>query len=443
MTTNENTAPKATTPKATTRRMRMTRRMATGTLLSGALALGALAAGGAYFGTGAQAQSGDELCPITSGRVSVLANEFDALQAVVARAGECVGEGAEFSSNLTAEHKNIQIAALTANPAEYTSAVVANSSIVPLLNDDLIRPLDDLVAKYGQGLQPNQLITVNGKVMAVAFMANAQHLYFRTDILEQAGVEPPKTYEDVLAASKAIKEQGIMDAPFAMVSGAGWNLGEEFVNMYLGMGGEFFEPGSAVPAINNERGIAALEMMKALNENAGPDYLTYDSNAVSALWSAGEVAIAQHWGSRAASMIGEEETPDIAKVTMLAGAPTVGGNTAPASSLWWDGFTIAKNISDEDAEATFRAMVHGVQPGVLEGNEDKAVWLIEGYEPTPAAVGVAETAAAGAKPYPMVPYMGLMHTALGNELTDYLQGNESAEKALADVEAAYTTAARE
>ena len=31
------------------------------------------------------------------------------------------------------------------DPAEYTSAIVANTSIVALLNDDLIRPLDDLV----------------------------------------------------------------------------------------------------------------------------------------------------------------------------------------------------------------------------------------------------------------------------------------------------------
>ena len=43
----------------------------------------------------------------------------------------------------------------------------------------------------------------------------------------------------------------------------------------------------------------------------------------------------------------------------------------------------------------------------------------------------------------MLPYMGLMHTALGAELSEFLQGSESAEQALADVEAAYTTAAKE
>ena len=43
----------------------------------------------------------------------------------------------------------------------------------------------------------------------------------------------------------------------------------------------------------------------------------------------------------------------------------------------------------------------------------------------------------------MLPYMGLLHTALGSELSDFMQGRESAEDALRDTEAAYTAAARE
>ena len=113
---------------------------------------------------------------------------------------------------------------------------------------------------------------------------------------------------------------------------------------------------------------------------------------------------------------------------MLAAAPTVGGGDIPAAALWWDGFVIAKNISDEDAEASFRAMMHGIRPEVAQEHAEVAAWLIKGYEPTPAAVGVFATAKAGAKPYPMVPYMGLLHTALGNELAEFMQGQEDAEQ---------------
>ena len=47
------------------------------------------------------------------------------------------------------------------------------------------------------------------------------------------------------------------------------------------------------------------------------------------------------------------------------------------------------------------------------------------------------------RPFRPNPDRILLHTALGDNLSDYLQGKESAEEALADIEATYTTSARE
>ena len=41
--------------------------------------------------------------------------------------------------------------------------------------------------------------------MAVAFMANAQHLMYRKDVLSDLGIDVPKTYEDMLAAAEKIR----------------------------------------------------------------------------------------------------------------------------------------------------------------------------------------------------------------------------------------------
>jgi multiple sugar transport system substrate-binding protein len=383
-------------------------------------------------------------CGIASGRVAILSNDFPALQAMAAGAAECASATVEVTANQTTEHRDLQVAALTANPAEYTAAIVANSSIVPLINGGLIRPLDDLIAQYAPNLPQLNKITIDGKVMAVAFMANAQHLFVRDDVLAQVGAQAPATYEEVLDVLAKIREAGIMEHPFAMNTAAGWNLGEEFVNMYLGHGGELFEAGGAAPAINNPTGVATLEMLAALNAYANPDFLTFDSNATQALWESGELAVAYMWGSRGGAILDDENsTPEVTGNTSLLVAPTVGGGTLPASTLWWDGFTIAANISDEDAAATFQALIHGLRPEVISANNNAAVWLMEGYVPGAPAAGVAATANAGARPYPMLPYAGLMHTALGNELAQFMQGQESAEQALADVEAAYIAAARE
>ncbi|MCU0832679.1 MAG: extracellular solute-binding protein [Rhizobiaceae bacterium] len=383
-------------------------------------------------------------CGIEKGSVRILGNDFPAIQAVTKAAAACATGTVEVKTNLTKDHESLAVAALTANPAEYTSQIVANSSILPLLNDGLIRPLDDLVAKYGQGLSKNQLITIDGKVMAVAFMANAQHLFYREDILTQAGVAVPTTYEGVLEAAKAIKDKGLMQYPLGGTYKAGWNLGEEFVNMYLGYGGAFFAEGSANPAINNEKGVAALEMMKALSAHMNPDFLTFDSNALQAEFEAGKVAMANFWGSRAGAVTDAEgSTPEVTAAIKFAGAPTVAGGSIPATTLWWDGFTIAKNISDEDAEATFRALINGVTSEMANANPDAAVWLIQGFTPGALAGGVLASASANATPYPMQPYAGLMHNALGAELVEFMQGKEDAAKALADTEAAYIAAAKE
>lgn len=382
-------------------------------------------------------------CDLGGGSVNILSNDFPATQAVTAAAAaKC--SGGEVKANLNKDHKDIMVSALTPNPAEYTSVIVANSTLVTLMNDDLVRPLDDLIAKYGQDLQKSQLITVDGKVMAVAFMANAQHLFARQDVLEKIGMDIPATYEDVLAAAEKIKAEGMMDYPVALNTKTGWNLGEEFINMYMGTGAAFFEPGTANVAINNDNGVKTLEMLKALVSYSNPDFLTYDSNATQAAWEAGDIALGVMWGSRGAVILDDEgSTADITSNTTLSAAPSWGGGATPASTLWWDGFTISKNISDEDAEATFKAMIAGISDDVITANNDSAVWLSAAYTPSEASAGVAATAMKGAKPYPMLPFMGTLHSALGGELSDYLQGKESAEQALADIEAAYIAAAKE
>ena len=382
-------------------------------------------------------------CGITAGRVSIVGNEFPAIHTVANAATACDNITGE--ANLTADHQKINLAGMQGNPAEYTSAIIANSSLIALMNEDVVRPLNDLVAKHAPNLPKNRLITINGNIMAVAFMANAQTLAYRADVLDKIGADVPKSYEDMLAAAQKIRDAGIMANPIGGAYKAGWNLAEEFVNMYIGFGGEFYKQGSAEVAINNEKGIATLNMLKALSEYMNPDYLTHDSNATSAEVEAGNVALMSMWGSRMGSLMDDEGAAPEVYNNLRVGPPlTVGGGNEPASTLWWDGWTVAKNISDADAEATFLAMLHATSPNILNDETmGQAVWMIDGYKPAAVNDGVFAAIAANTKPYPMLPYQGLLHTALGDNIADFLKGDETAEQTLADTEAAYTAAAKE
>ncbi|MEL7154329.1 MAG: extracellular solute-binding protein, partial [Pseudomonadota bacterium] len=297
---------------------------------------------------------------------------FEAWKAVTDAMAEC----GNFSASLDQEFREKQPEAFAANPSLYQIGGVANGTMIPLLNAGTIRPLDDLVAKYGQNLTPNQLIKVDGKIMAIAMMVNAQHLMYRSDILADLGIAEPTTWDEVLAAAEKIKAAGVVDYPLGGTFKTGWNLGEEFVNLYLGEGGAFVGEGN-MPSINNEKGIRALEVMKAMTTYMDPEYLVSDSTYVQQQFQQGKIAMANLWASRAAAMDDAAESQVVGKVTM-AGAPM--GSAAPATSLWWDGIVLAANMSDEEAEAAFRVAMEGMDTEMVQANNDAAVWLIPGYE---------------------------------------------------------------
>jgi ABC-type glycerol-3-phosphate transport system substrate-binding protein len=383
-------------------------------------------------------------CGPTEGSINILANEFNTYRIFMDEVKSCAGSDVDFSVTHSVDHNKLQVAALSANPSEFSAKLVTNGSITPLMNEGLIRPLDDLVAKYGANLNDNQKITIDGKVYAVAFMANAQHLWYRESILNELGIAVPSTYEEVIAAAQKIKDSGKMANPYGGAFQSGWNLAQEFVNMYLGHGGEFFKSGSAQPNVNNENGVAALNVMKKLTEVSNPDFLTQDTNAVKEEWESGNLALMHVWNSGASSLLDDEGDQAVRADTRLAPSPSVGGGSMPATTLWWDGIAIATNTSDENADASFRALVGAASSSELaNSNADATVWLIKDYKGGNTAGPVVDAASRGASPYPSFPHMSLMHGALSTELVEFLQGNESAEKALADVEAAYIAKATE
>ena len=400
---------------------------------------------GAFFGLMSSFASAAD-CGPAGQSIRILASDFPAIQAIAGTAeNNCAAAAKEFTRNHTTEARKIMNAAITPTPAEYTSVIVANSTLTQLMNDGLVRPLNDLVEKYGANLSKNLLVEIDGKIMAVAFMANAQHLFSRKDILEKAGINSiPSTYDEVIAAAKAIRAAGIMEHPIVMNMKSGWNVGESFNMAFLGHGGEFFKPGSAEPNINSPAGLAALETLKALVEYANPDYLTHASNETQGLWEAGEAALGIMWGSRGDVILDDEgSSAAVTDNTVLSAAPSVKSGGKPGATLWWDVFTISTNVSDAEAEATFAALASALTPEMVAAHNDDAVWLINGFMPGRAAAGVSATAQAGAAPYPMIPQIGLLHQALGAELADFLKGDETAKEALTDVEAAYRTSAKE
>lgn len=362
---------------------------------------------------------------------------FDAWKAVTSAMAECGNVQAELDQNFRLK----QPAAFAATPSLYHIGGVSNGTMTPLVNAGTIRPLDDLVARHGKHLSANQLVRIDGKVMAVAMMVNAQHLVYREDILKDLGIAVPTTYDEVLAAAEKIKASGKVQYPLGATFKAGWDLAQDFNNMFVGFDGVFVKPDNT-PGVNSDAGVRALEMMKRLSAYMDPEFLVSESTFVQKQFQQGKIAMANLWASRLGALEDPKESQVVGKIGVAAAPAAVKGGK-PSTTLWWDGIVIARNISDAEADAAFRVAMEGLDEEMVKANNNLAVWLVGGYVPNKLAEGSIASARGGAPNYASTTAMGLIHNAVGEKIADFMSGKKDARATLAEIEAAYLLKARE
>ena len=364
-----------------------------------------------------------------------IANAFPAHELLAAAMAEC----GNFESELDKDHRLKIVDAFSANPSLYHITSLTNATSVPMIDAGLLRPLDDLIAEYGSHITDNMKIRIDGQTMAIAAFANTQHLMYRADILSDLGIDVPASWDEYIAAAQKIQAAGVVDYPIGHYMKDGWNLAFVFINHYLGEGGTFFKDDWS-PAINNGNGVAVLERMAELARYMDPEYLVSDTTFVTKQLQQEKIAMANLWASRAVAVNDPAESSAAGKIVM---GPGLRGSATTASTIWWDGFGIARNISDEEAVAAIKLINAALAPEVIRTNNDAAIWLASGFEPGPAAEGAFQTAENGAPNYPMNKYIGTMHGALGSGLAAFMTGDKDATTTLADIEAAYLSDARE
>jgi len=104
--------------------------------------------------------------------------------------------------------------------------------------------------------------TVEGKVFAAPLYVDGTHLFYRSDLLEKYGIAVPKTWEDVISASKTVMEGEGNPQLYGFVSM--WakieGLFMNWLSFINGNGGSFFDADGNV-AVNSPEAIAATQTM--------------------------------------------------------------------------------------------------------------------------------------------------------------------------------------
>lgn len=133
---------------------------------------------------------------------------------------------------------------------------------------DLTDDLDDL---GGDDLLPGFVdgATVDGATYAVPYYAGSKYIFYRKDLLEEAGLEVPTTLEEFVQTAVALKEANPKPANFSgfWFPGQDWRNGAAFV---WAAGGDLAteDGGEWTPALSSPESVAGLEMAQELFEKA-------------------------------------------------------------------------------------------------------------------------------------------------------------------------------
>jgi len=146
--------------------------------------------------------------------------------------------------NVTVKYKGakdpgqvISTAVQGGNPPD-VAALNSPGLMFDFVDQGALKPIDfaksDIQANYTPDWVKNG--TVNGKLYGVFFKgANKSTVWYNTHAFEDAGIEPPATWEDLIAAGNTLKNSGV--PAYAFGAGEGWTLTDLFENLYLRIAG--------------------------------------------------------------------------------------------------------------------------------------------------------------------------------------------------------------
>lgn len=384
------------------------------------------------------------------GQVSLLSNSYPILKYFADQLKSCETDKVRIktklvSGNAVQEQARIVLSS-RAGKSPYDIIQVSTTSFSEFQSKEQLQPITDLVEKYRKEYNLDdipeniwKLATVDGEIYGVPAQVNMQEFFYRKDLFDKYNIEVPKTYDDVIAAAKILQENGIK-YPITEPFKRGWNIATAFGNIYLSLGGDYFDK-DGKPLFNNEKGVKAVEILKAMLPYMTPNALSLSNDLVMVDFQQGKTAMGNVWATRAAKMDDKEVSKVVGKI-QYAPAPVANASTTiPATSVYWDGYAIPKNLK-ADRELVFKALMEALKAENMKGGSKMAFLSrtssssLEG-EQYRYLTALREMIARGARSVPTVGYFNLAHNELGSKLPDALSGKTEIKKALDAAAKAY------
>lgn len=136
---------------------------------------------------------------------------------------------------------------------------------------------------------PVETTTHEGRVMGVPLITESAVLYYRTDLLEEAGLEVPTTLEELETAARTVHEANPDVAGFIARTGRSAAV-TQYSSYLFSFGGDFDSDGMAT--VDSPEAIEAYDYYSRMIREYGPNNVSLDMNwaEASAIFAQGQAA---------------------------------------------------------------------------------------------------------------------------------------------------------
>jgi multiple sugar transport system substrate-binding protein len=305
-------------------------------------------------------------------------------------------------------------------------------------------PLDDFMARDEAELQLDDILPVawtlgewQGAHPAYPLAGYANVLNYRKDLLEQAGIAPPTTQEELLAAAQALTNADAEQYGIALLGAKGPAVAQDYMAWVQQHGGSILDA-EGKPALNTPENVEILKFFGELFKYAPPGATDYWWDQRETAFRNGNVAMMEGWSIARAGY----ENPDLSSVVGkvdIAVAPVAEGMEPKYGFGGW-GIGINADSTPEEQECAWQFIKWLTSPEIqMEWLRNDGAPIRRSTMTDPEIVAeypwmpiLLESFEKGDGDYrPRIPQYSIIQDALGTHVNAFLVGQETAEEALA------------
>ena len=236
--------------------------------------------------------------------------------------------------------------ATQADESEYDAVAITEQNIPFFYNSGLLKPildidsdyvLDDNIISYGHAARWDADIGINGPngtLLGIPINGNIQLYYYRRDLFEEAGIEPPKTFDEMEAIAEQLGNPPRMFGNANRANPIWWEFGA-YVDSH---GAEYVrleDDGTWSVGFDRPEGLEAVQRWLRLGRTWGPqNFADLGQGDLLALMASGRLAQVHMVGAAAPNY----DDPEQSIVGGKMGATVVPGVTAetrsPRTGMW-------------------------------------------------------------------------------------------------------------